>query len=57
MGTASDEDGIAIHRIVLFCFLASMLIRGLGGEGLSGLEKDCSLGLGENVRDVGSAGD
>lgn len=46
-----------IHRIVLFCLLASMLIRGLEGEGLSGREEDCSLGLGEPVGAVGSAGD
>lgn len=33
-GTASGEDGIEIHRVVLFCFVGLMLIPGVEGKGI-----------------------
>lgn len=42
-GTASVEEGMKIHRVVLLCFLASMLM--LEGErtGVSGIVVDCPM--------------
>ena len=55
-GTASDEEGIEIHRTVLICFLTSMLSPGVQARGTSRIEVDCRLQLEETAECIGDGG-
>ena len=53
-GTSSDKEGIKIHRIVLFCFLASRLVLGVDGKQRSFVEEGCLLRSAEFIKSGGN---